>query len=145
MFTEMEVILQPRFTVEEMLPQLALIQQLTPHLTAEQYECYLQSMIPNHYAQLVALCDGVVAGVSGYWLCTKLYCGPYLEIDNFIVDHQYRRAGIGSKMVQWLEAEARNHDCHHMMLDAYLENHLAHNFYKREGFTPKGYHFMKAL
>jgi ribosomal protein S18 acetylase RimI-like enzyme len=30
-----------------------------------------------------------------------------------------------------------------MMLDAYLENEKAHAFYEREGFTKRGYHFLK--
>ena len=31
------------------------------------------------------------------------------------------------------------------MLDAYLENTKAHNLYKKYGFKPEGYHFIKKI
>ena len=40
---------------------------------------------------------------------------------------------------------ARREGCAMMMLDAYKENDKAHAFYEREGFTRRGYHFLKRL
>jgi len=132
-------------TVEQMLPNWQLITQLTATLTQENYEQYLTEMVPHNYYQVVAYHGETCAGISGYWMATKLYSGKYLEIDNFVVDSNYRNAGVGKQMVDWLETEARANDCRIMMLDAYVENFKAHRFYYREGFIARGYHYLKFL
>lgn len=132
-------------TVEQMLPYWQLITQLTPTLTQENYKQYLTEMVPHNYYQVVAYDGETCAGISGYWMATKLYSGKYLEIDNFVVDTNYRNAGVGKQMVDWLENEARANDCKIMMLDAYVENFKAHRFYYREGFIARGYHYLKFL
>jgi GNAT superfamily N-acetyltransferase len=132
-------------TVEQMLPNWQLITQLTASLTQENYKQYLTQMVPHNYYQVVAYDGETCVGISGYWIATKLYSGKYLEIDNFVVDGNYRNAGIGKQMVDWLENEARANDCKIMMLDAYVENFKAHRFYYREGFIARGYHYLKFL
>lgn len=132
-------------TVEQMLPYWQLITQLTATLTQENYKQYLTEMVPHNYYQVVAYHGETCAGISGYWMATKLYSGKYLEIDNFVVDSNYRNAGVGKQMVDWLETEARANDCRIMMLDAYVENFKAHRFYYREGFIARGYHYLKFL
>ncbi|MBI3232577.1 MAG: GNAT family N-acetyltransferase, partial [Bacteroidetes bacterium] len=83
--------------------------------------------------------------VSGYWIGAKLYCGSYLEIDNFVVDEKHRSSGIGKQLIEWLTNEAKAHQCETMMLDAYVENFKAHHFYYREGFIARGFHYIKYL
>lgn len=138
-----EIHLKKLETLEEMLPQFTLIKQLTHTLSEEQYASYLAQMLPHRYYQVVAILDNQVVGVSGYWLLTKIYSGPYLEIDNFVVDENVRSKGIGEKLLQFMEHEALHNGCNVMMLDAYLENTAGHAFYQKHGFTPKGYHFIK--
>ncbi|WP_181306762.1 GNAT family N-acetyltransferase [Rufibacter sp. XAAS-G3-1] len=129
----------------EMLQQFPLIQYLNPHMESSRYETLLRLMLPQQY-RMVGVFDGpACVGLSGYWLGTKLYSGKYLEIDNFVVDEQYRSQGIGKLLLDWLTAEAAKHQCETMMLDAYVVNHAAHKFYLREGFVIKGFHFLKRL
>jgi len=132
-------------TVDEMLPHLRLIQQLTPSLTPEGYRVLLTAMVPHRYAMAAVFEGGTCLGLSGYWIGHKLYCGRYLEIDNFVVDAAHRSAGIGKLLVDELIAIARAERCEHMMLDAYLENSAGHRFYERHGFVKRGYHFMLPL
>jgi GNAT superfamily N-acetyltransferase len=131
--------------LEEMLPHFSLIKQLTSSLTYDEYEEMLQQMIPHNYFQLAAYETGNCIAVSGYWIGTKLYSGKYLEIDNFVVDEQYRSAGIGKLMVDRLCEEAKASNCRVVMLDAYVENFKAHHFYYREGFIARGFHYLKFL
>jgi GNAT superfamily N-acetyltransferase len=139
------IILNEVRSLEEMLPAYDLIKQLTPTLTPDVYKAYLNEMLPHRYSQLLAYSGNDLLGVSGYWIGVKIYCGRYLEIDNFIVSEQARNNGIGKLMHSRLEEIARIHDCNAMMLDAYVQNQKAHAFYIRERYAITGFHFMKNL
>lgn len=129
----------------EMLPLLPLIQQLSPGLTLERYTDLLDDMLAHGY-RIVAVFEGeLCTGLSGFWVITKIYSGKYLEMDNVVVDVAHRSKGIGKLMSDFLSDLARREGCEMMMLDAYLENEKAHAFYEREGFTKRGYHFLKRL
>ncbi|MBK7761998.1 MAG: GNAT family N-acetyltransferase [Bacteroidetes bacterium] len=132
-------------TLAEMLPQYKLINQLTPQLSELSYHNYLVEMIPHQYYQLVVILESEIVAVCGYWIGTKLYCGKYLELDNFVVDERYRKTGIGKHMILWLEKEAKNERCDVMMLDAYVENFKAHAFYYRNGFVARGFHYIRSI
>lgn len=131
--------------LSEMLPHFALIKSLTPTLTSEEYESLLQKMVPHNYYQVAAYDGDNCIGVSGYWIGNKLYCGKYLEIDNFTVAESHRSKGIGKLMVDWLTEEAKSNGCELVMLDAYVENFKAHRFYYREGFVARGFHYLKKI
>lgn len=132
-------------TVEAMLQNFHLVQQLTPSLSYEIYRKYLQEMIPHNYFQISASINDQTIGVSGYWIATKLYCGRYLEIDNFVVDKQYRSQKVGFALIKRLEEIAVVQKCDVIMLDAYLQNTEAHKFYENHKFKAKGYHFIKKV
>ena len=132
-------------THSRMLAQYPLIQQLNPTMEPATYEQLLYQMLPNGY-RMVCIFEGeACVGLSGFWISTKLYSGKYLEIDNFVIDAPYRSKQLGKQLLDWLEAEAKHHNCQTVMLDAYATNYSAHKFYYREGFHIKGYHFYKAL
>ncbi len=132
-------------SIEEMSEAYFLINQLTPSLSKEKYVRYLKEMTPHHYYQIAALQGGKMIGVSGYWIATKLYCGKYLEIDNLVVDEACRSRQTGKLLLNELQAIALRHHCDVMMLDAYLHNTRAHQFYEKAGLQAKGYHFIKKL
>ena len=137
--------IQKIISLESMMKSFSLINKLTPSLTKIQYRNYLQEMIPHNYFQVVATRNEEIIAVSGYWIGTKIYCGKYLEIDNFIVNDEYRSAGLGAEMILWLTKEADFHECKLLMLDVYVENFKAHKFYYNQGFIARGYHFLKSL
>ena len=99
----MDVELVALHTVQEMLPNYGLVKQLTTKLSEADYTAWLARMVPHHYAQVVAKENGETIGLSGFWIGHKLYCGKYLEIDNFVVDPAHRSRGVGELLVRWLE------------------------------------------
>lgn len=132
-------------SLNEMIEQFPIIQQLQPSLTLVAYKQMLPEMIPNGYSQVIVL-DGIKCiGISGIWINTKLYSGKYLEMDNVVIDENYRSKGIGKLLCDWCINKAKETNCKKVMLDAYLENEKAHAFYEREGFSKRGYHFIKNL
>ena len=132
-------------TAEEMLQHISIIQQLEISLTVEEYETMLPEMLSNGYGQIAIFDADKCIGISGYWINTKLYSGKYLEMDNVVIDENYRSKGIGKLLCDWCINKAKEENCKKVMLDAYLENEKAHKFYEREGFTKRGYHFIKAI
>ncbi len=132
-------------TSDEMLAYHPIIQQLQPSLSSEAYEQMLPEMISNGYSQVIVLDNNKCVGISGIWINTKLYSGKYLEMDNVVIDKNYRSKGIGKLLCDWCIAKAKKQNCEKIMLDAYLENEKAHSFYEREGFIKRGYHFLKSV
>lgn len=132
-------------SIEQMLDQHELIVQLNPKLDKEHYAELLKDMIPHNYHQLAVFEGDKCIGLSGYWIATKIYSGKYLEMDNVVVDESARSKGIGKLLVDAIIKIGKEQNCKVIMLDAYLENKGAHRFYEREGFTAKGYHFIRKL
>ena len=132
-------------TIEEMISQLKVMQELYPSLTEIQYYEMLSEMIPNNYGQVAVFEDETCIGISGYWIGTKLWCGKYLELDNVIVSKSHREKGVGKLISDFLENKAHLNNCTIQVLDAYTSNFKAHRFYYNQGFSPKGFHFVKII
>jgi ribosomal protein S18 acetylase RimI-like enzyme len=129
----------------EMMDCYELIKLLNPKLSREEYALLINQMIPNHYKQLIALQNGLIMGVCGYWINTKIYSGKYIELDNVVVDVKNRKQNIGKQLCLKVLEIAEKENCKVAMLDAYLENEEAHRFYERLGYFKKGFHFIKKL
>lgn len=127
----------------EMLEAHALLQSAYSFLQKEQLSEMLDQMLPHNYFMVAAFEDEKLIAVSGFWIHTKIWAGRILEIDNFVVDENYRSTGIGSKLMTWFEEEAENRECNMMVLDAFVENFKAHKFYIKHGFHQRGYHFVR--
>ncbi|MDZ4758109.1 MAG: GNAT family N-acetyltransferase [Bacteroidota bacterium] len=141
----MEYYIKEITTHAEMLAQVELLQQLNPNIEHNSCSQMLRDMIANNYKMIGAFVGEVCVGISGYWIGTKLYSGKYLEMDNVVVDEGHRSARIGAMLCDYLDTIAKENNCQMMMLDAYIENEKAHRFYEREGYTKRGYHFIKKL
>lgn len=132
-------------TISEMISQLSVMQELYPSLTEIQYYEMLSEMIPNNYGQIAVFENEKCVGISGYWIGTKLWCGKYLELDNVIVSKEYRSKGVGKILSDFLDNKAHLNNCTIQVLDAYTTNFKAHRFYYNQGFSPKGFHFVKII
>lgn len=132
-------------TIDEMLSEIEIIQQLYPEITFEKYQSYLTEMIPHNYQQLAIFEHGICIGLTGFWSGIKLWSGKYIEIDNFIVHSDHRRKGIGKIMTDYISDLAEQTNCNIVVLDAYTGNFKAHRFYYNQGYAPRGFHFVKTL
>nr|WP_294781918.1 GNAT family N-acetyltransferase [uncultured Flavobacterium sp.] len=132
-------------TVDEMSAQIEIIKHLYPKLSVEKYENYLLEMIPHNYTQIAIFENDVCLGLTGCWSATKLWTGKYLEIDNFVVDPEYRSQGIGKMLTDYIEKKALQLNCSSIVLDAFTGNFGAHRFYYNQGYAPRGFHFVKIL
>ncbi len=131
--------------VEEMYACFPLIQLLNPQMALDTYQAYLKRMVEAGYRQVLVRKDNNLIAVSGYWLGVKLYCGPYLEVDNLVVHEDFRGLGIGQQIMEYLQQEAQRKGCLVMMLDAYKNNTQAGQFYSNLGFEAKGNHWIRPV
>jgi ribosomal protein S18 acetylase RimI-like enzyme len=132
-------------TVSEMVTQIEIIHFLYPNMTVETYESYLSTMLPNGYKQVAIFENKQCVGLSGFWYNTKLWTGPYLEIDNFIVHPDHRKKGVGKIITDFIDAKAKELLCSCVVLDAFTGNFPAHRFYYNQGYEPRGFHFIKTI
>ena len=128
-----------------MLKNLSVLQDLYPSLTLSEYSSELDLMLPHNYGQVGVFEGDICLGLSGFWIGTKLWCGKYLELDNIVVSKTQRSQGIGKLMFDFLHKKALENDCTMLSLDSYTTNFNAHKFFYKEGFAPKGFHFINIL
>jgi GNAT superfamily N-acetyltransferase len=129
----------------EFLQGFPLIKQLNPSLTKPVFKHRLKAMRAQGYRCIAMIEKGQYIAISGFWHSTRFWCGDFIEMDNLVVKEGIRSKGIGKKLVNWIEKEAKRKGCDVINLNCYVSSYDAHRFYAREGFIIKGYHFMKSL
>src|SRR5882757_3205735 len=88
---------------EQMRIILPLVRQLNPGIPEHTLAERLQQMIAGGYQCVGAFDSNELIAIAGVWMNTRLYCGRFLEVDNFVVDEKYRRASVGRKLMDWIE------------------------------------------
>lgn len=141
----MKLLVKELTTVSEMLAQIDTIRCLYPNLSLEKYKSFLLEMVPHNYIQIAIFENDTCLGITGCWSATKLWTGKYLEIDNFVVNPEYRSKGIGKMLTDYIEKKALDLNCSSIVLDAFTGNFGAHRFYYNQGYAPRGFHFVKIL
>ena len=85
----------------------------------------------NPFAKKIEyIIDDIVIGYLEYSL---IY--DRMEIDNFYVNEEYRRNGIGSKLMTYLDSVANRNDVINITLEVRVSNEAAINLYKKYGFV----------
>lgn len=126
-----------------------LMEQLGYPTTIEQMEIRFKNIESNpSYHTLLAVLDGEVVGMVG--LCKgSLYehDGTYVRILAFVVSSNYRRSGIGEKLMIETERWAREQGAIAISLNSgnRTERIAAHQFYTKMGFEGKSTGFSKSL
>ncbi len=133
-------------TFESMRKQYPLLKQLNPTLTPERYEALLAAILKQGgYFQVGCFEGDQCVGLTGVWIGTQIWCGKFIEVDNFIVDEAYRGRGVGKKLLEWVEAKGKAENCEMARLDTYVVLEQAQRFYFAQGFKILGFHMVKSL
>lgn len=136
-------------TKNDVSQMVTLMEQLGYPSSLEQFEQRFESIFTNPcYHTLVAELENQIVGMAG--LCTDLfyeYDGSYVRIVAFVVDSNYRRRGIGKKLMQEIESWARNQGVIAIALNSgnRKERKDAHQFYLSMGFEAKSIGYDKPL
>ena len=94
----------------------------------------------DDYAAFVACADGRVVG----FVCTVTMdwmMSASLFIQCIAVDHEYQRRGVGTRLLQHVEAYARDNGIAGVGLQSGVQRTAAHAFYERNGYTRSNYYY----
>jgi len=106
----------------------------------------LAAMIAQgNYRCIAAFIGDKMVGVSGFWIGTQLWAGKWAEADHVVVDAQMRGAGIGTKLMAWIENQAATIGCDTTRISMLLGEHRTHKFYSRNGYADDGLILVKPL
>jgi len=133
-------------TVDEMAAGWPVIRQMYTQMTFEYYLERLKQTQTFDYRQFAYLSDdSTCLGVVGLWLFPRIWCGLQADIDNFVVDQDSRSQGVGKHLIDHCIRYAKERGAAIATLDTFVDNPDSHRFYFREGFSIRGYHFVKPL
>lgn len=125
---------------------LPLLQKLEDYSVSEEVSKErLLEMVQQNY-ECVGIYDVTrLIGICGLWFQTRHYAGRSTEVDHVIIDDAYRNQGIGKLLMDYVYEYARKRSCNWVELNTYVHNFPSHKFYYNQGFTARGYHFVKEL
>lgn len=128
---------------------LALLQQLWPAETLDRKRLravYERSLSSEAHANLCATEGPQLIGFGSLTLRNSLWQAGWLaHVDELVVDRNYRRQGIGTRLLQELLAVAQQRGCRRIELDSAFQRDEAHRFYEQQGFQRRAYLFSKVL
>lgn len=95
---------------------------------------FWSELTQNIYAHyIVARLDGVIVGYGGMWVILD-----EAHVTNIAVHPEYRRLGIGKRVLVDLMERARSRSATRMTLEVRKSNSAAQSLYEQMGFVAKG-------
>jgi len=90
---------------------------------------------PNFIVFNALINNRIIGTISGT-ICFSLYgnCEPFLVIEDFIVDQNERRNGIGKELLKIIEDEARLKGCNQVILVTDTNRKDSQAFYESQGY-----------
>ncbi len=140
MVTEIEII-----PTENLISIIPLIKRLNPALSETIIKTRLEEMVGQGYQCAGLYHDNELIGICGLWIITKLYVGKHIEPDNVFILPDYRRQGLGRKLLDWVYGYGLSQGCIASELNCYISNETGEAFWEQEGFVKIGYHYQKHL
>ena len=111
----------------------------------EDYVARLSEIFAAGGRLVVAQRHGAVVAVALWRVVENTYEGRRLYVDDLVCDESCRSAGVGGRLLAWLESRARDLGCGVLALDSGVQRARAHAFYFREGMSIPSFSFRKVL
>ncbi len=109
--------------------------------TKERIRCHIEMCLADdsHSVYVAETEDGPIAGyTSVHWLPYLIHTGPEGYISELFVHELARGQGIGSKLLDTVEAEARERGCYRLMLlNLRIRESYQRGFYKKRGWEER--------
>ena len=100
---------------------------------------------PNNFI-FIAEDEGAIIGFLTFSVRDVIrYPKQITEVDELFVLEEYRKHGVGKKLMEHMEDKAKELNCHKIFIESSSEREGAHKFYESIGFINNGYHFIKNL
>jgi GNAT superfamily N-acetyltransferase len=122
----------------------AVVRQLRPHLTEEDFVARVRDQHAEGYRVAAVEDEGRIVAFAGYRFLKMLHLpgpGGMLYVDDLVTDEAARSRGKGRELFAWLVDEARRHGCETVELESGVHRAGAHRFYFQQGMHIPSYHF----
>ena len=129
---------------EEDLPALAsLYQQLVPNESSLEKMQEALHVIWRNPDQAIfgAKIEGRLVGTILGVACRMLFgqCKSFMIVEDFVVDSDHRRQGVGTALMRAIECFAAKRNCSYIMLITDTDREEAHRFYASLGYESDHY------
>ena len=121
------------------------VAQLRPHLDPTGFLDAVQRQRGEGYRVAAAFDGEACVAFAGYRIVHMLAHGRQLYVDDLVTDEAVRGSGAGTRLFDWLVAEARQEACASLQLDSGTWRHAAHAFYFARRMHVMGFHFALPL
>ncbi|MGH2642422.1 MAG: GNAT family N-acetyltransferase [Chitinophagaceae bacterium] len=105
----------------------------------------LQEMMEQGYECVGVYDEDKLIGISGLWIFTWFYVGKFIEPDDVVIMPEYRNAGIGKMLMNWIYEYGKSKGCIASELNCYITNASGQKFWMNQGYKVIGFHFQKGL
>jgi len=119
--------------------------ELRPHLTPEGFLAQAARQQTRGWHLAFLECEGVIRSVTGYRFIETLAWGRTLYVDDLVARTDDHGSGFGSALLDWLVAQAKQHECAQFHLDSGVQRFGAHRFYLHKGMDITSHHFAMRL
>ena len=118
------------------------MQQLRPLYSEVAFLTQVKKQMQNGYQLAYLKVGRQICALAGYRYSECLAWGRFMYVDDLITDIEQRSKGYGKLLLDWLKLQATTEQCAQMHLDSGIQRIDAHRFYKREGMTHSGHHYV---
>ncbi len=101
-------------------------------ISREEFENYI---IKNNTKIVVIELDNKIIACGSLFILNKIHSNNIAQIEDIIVDEQYRNHGLGNKIIKYLIEESKKYNCYKIVLNCIDENL---NYYEKLGFKKVG-------
>ncbi len=122
-----------------------IMRQLRPDIPEGQFLARVRELESSGYRLALARDGNEPVAVAGFHIAENLAWGRYLYVDDLVTLSGERSKGYGAALLEWLRNYGIEHGCGQIHLDSAIQRQRAHRFYKREGMSRAGYHFLMPL
>ncbi len=123
----------------------AVMAELRPHLSLEDFTAQVKRQMENSNFRLVYLIDSEIKAVGGIRVAEWLSGGKSLEIEDLVSKESERSKGFGGELFDWIVNYAKAENCDQIKLVSHVKRYGAHKFYLKKGMIIEAHYFSLAL
>ncbi|MBI3051884.1 GNAT family N-acetyltransferase [Candidatus Woesearchaeota archaeon] len=131
---------------EDIFPLLKQLWENKPLNGKKLKEVFLRGLESVNQEYFIVKLNGGIIGFASLTIKNNLWQeGNLAHIDELIVDQQFRKRGVGTKLLEQIIATAKERECKRIELDSAFHRKEAHAFYKIKGFENRAFLFSKKI
>lgn len=123
----------------------AVMSELRPHLSLENFVAQVKRQMKHSNFRLVYLAEPEVKAAGGIRVAEWLAGGRCLEIEDLVSKAGERSKGCGGKLFDWIVNYAKSENCNQLKLVSRVERFGAHRFYLNKRMNIEAHYFSLAL